>query len=473
MAPVTEPKQIEYDLVVLGGGSGGISSARRAASYGAKVAIIEKHSVLGGTCVNVGCVPKKVMWNTASIQEAIRDSASYGFEGPTPKFNWNVLKQKRDAYVKRLNGIYDNNVTKDSIEWFHGTGSFIDKNTIQVDLKDTGNKIQLKTKKVLIAVGGYPVIPSQSIPGAELGISSDGFFELEHQPKNVVVIGTGYIGIELAGIFNALGTKVTVVSRTKHILRTFDEIIRETLLQEMQKVGVDFAFDAKVTELTKDETDGQITVHYEDSLNGEKKTIKAESVLWAIGRAPHVELLNLNNINIQLDQKKQIVVDEYQKTSEDNIFAVGDVTGHYELTPVAIAAGRRLMDRLFGGEQFKNSKLHYESIPTVVFSHPTAGTVGLTEEQAKAKYGEENIKIYKSRFVNLYFGLLDHKEPSAYKLIVTGPEETVIGLHILGKGSDEILQGFGVAIRAKLTKQDFDNCVAIHPTAAEELVTLR
>ncbi|KAI9304725.1 glutathione reductase [Cunninghamella echinulata] len=472
MAPVIEPKQVEYDLIVIGGGSGGISSARRAASYGAKVAIIEKHSVLGGTCVNVGCVPKKVMWNTASIQEAIHHSASYGFEGPKPTFNWNVLKHKRDAYVKRLNGIYDNNVTKDEIEWFHGLGSFIDQHTIQVELANNGGKIQLKTKKVLIAVGGYPIIPSEdSIPGASLGIHSDGFFELEHQPKNVVVIGTGYIGIELAGIFHALGTNVTVVSRTKHILRTFDEIIRETLLQEMQKVGVNFAFDAKVTELVKNESDGSITVHYESS--GEKKSLKTDTVLWAIGRAPHVDLLNLDNVNIQLDEKKQIKVDAYQKTSEDNIFAVGDVTGHYELTPVAIAAGRRLMDRLFGGEKFKNSKLEYENIPTVVFSHPTAGTVGLTEEQAKEKYGQDNIKVYKSRFVNLYYGLLDHKEPSAYKIIVTGPEERVVGLHLLGKGSDEILQGFGVCLRFGATKADFDNCVAIHPTAAEELVTMR
>ncbi|KAI8341130.1 hypothetical protein BC941DRAFT_449591 [Chlamydoabsidia padenii] len=469
MAPI-QPKQQqeqqEYDFIVLGGGSGGIASARRAAAHGAKVAVIEQHGVLGGTCVNVGCVPKKVMWNTASIAEAIHDASSYGFDiKGTPKLNWPDIKRKRDAYVQRLNGIYDNNLTKDGIDWFHGKASFIDPHTIRLRLADY--EVTMKTKRVLVATGSHAVIPH--VPGASLGIDSDGFFLLEEQPKDVVVVGTGYIGIELAGIFHTLGSHVTVVSRTTHILRPFDDTIRENLLKEMQRTGVDFTFNSHVTALEKQQ-DGRIQVSFEQ--DGKTNTIDTDTVLWAVGRVPNIADLNLDKVGVVVNDKNQIVVDAYQKTSVDNIFALGDVCGVYELTPVAIAAGRRMMDRLLGGDAFKDSRLEYENIPTVVFSHPTCGTIGLSEEQAKQKYGNDKIKSYTSTFVNLYYGVLDHKQQTSYKIVVAGPEERVVGLHLFGKGSDEILQGFGVAIRMGATKKDFDNCVAIHPTAAEELVTM-
>nr|AET35423.1 GlrA [Syzygites megalocarpus] len=456
-----------YDYLVIGGGSGGLASARRASGiHGAKVALIEAQTRLGGTCVNVGCVPKKVMWNAASIAESLRDAKQYGFGEHEAKFDWKFFKEKRDAYVKRLNGIYERNLGNDKVEHFEGFASFVDKNTVRVQKSKT-ESFEISAKKIMIATGGHPIIPD--IPGAELGIDSDGFFDLETQPKRVAVIGTGYIGIELAGIFNTLGSKTTVFSRTKHILRSFDNIIRENLLKEMQNVGVDFAFDSRVKSLVR-ENDG-IRVEYE--INGVSHNLQVDTVLWAIGRLPNIKELNLEKVGVQLTDKGHISADEYQNTTTEGIYALGDACGKAELTPVAIAAGRKLSDRLFGGEKFKEAKLDYENIPTAVFSHPTAGTVGLTEEQARERFGDENVKTYTSKFVNMYFSMLEHKEPTAYKLVVTGPEEKVVGVHILGRGSDEILQGFGVAVRMGATKANFDACVAIHPTAAEELVTMR
>ncbi|KAI8380790.1 hypothetical protein BD560DRAFT_444482 [Blakeslea trispora] len=459
-----------YDYLVIGGGSGGLASARRASGiHGAKVALVEAQHRLGGTCVNVGCVPKKVMWNTASIAEALRDAKQYGFgDHEGFQFNWELIKEKRDAYVKRLNGIYERNLGNDKVEHLQGFASFVDKNTVRVQKSET-ESFEVQAKNILIATGGHPLIPD--IPGAHLGIDSDGFFDLEHQPKRVAVIGTGYIGIELAGIFNTLGTKTTVFSRTKHILRSFDTIIRDNLLKEMQTVGVDFAFDSQVKALVREGDSGPITVQYES--DGKPASLEVDTVLWAVGRLPNIKNLNLKSAGIELTEKGYIAVDEYQNTSTEHIYALGDACGRAELTPVAIAAGRKLSDRLFGGEQFKHSKLDYDNIPTVVFSHPTAGTVGLTEEQAREKYGDENIKVYTSKFVNMYFSMLEHKEPTAYKLVCAGADEKVVGVHILGRGSDEILQGFGVAVRMGATKANFDACVAIHPTAAEELVTMR
>ncbi|ORZ15265.1 hypothetical protein BCR42DRAFT_416754 [Absidia repens] len=461
-----------YDYLVIGGGSGGLASARRASGvHGASVALVEAQHRLGGTCVNVGCVPKKVMWNTASVAEALRDAKQYGYtdQDKPVSFDWNLIKQKRDAYVKRLNGIYERNLGNDQVDHIQGWASFLDKNTIRVQPAE-GDPIQVSAKNILIAPGSHPVMPT--IPGAELAINSDGFFDLEEQPKRVAVIGTGYIGIELAGIFHTLGSNTTVFSRTKHILRHFDPIIRDNLLTEMQSVGVDFAFDTKVKALKRVAgNDQEIEIEYET--NGNPATLRVDCVLWATGRAPNVSNLNLAAADVQSTERGHVVVDEYQNTSVPGLYALGDVCGREELTPVAIAAGRKLADRLFGGPQFKESKLDYDNIPTVVFSHPTAGTLGLTEPQAREKYGDDNVKVYTSKFTNMYFAMLEHKEPTAYKLVVTGPEEKVVGVHLLGRGSDEILQGFGVAVRMGATKKDFDNCVAIHPTAAEELVTMR
>ncbi|KAI7889865.1 uncharacterized protein EV154DRAFT_513142 [Mucor mucedo] len=459
-----------YDYLVIGGGSGGLASARRASGiHGAKVGLIEAQHRLGGTCVNVGCVPKKVMWNAASVAEALRDAKHYGFGDQEPvKFNWELMKEKRDAYVKRLNGIYERNLGNDKVDHIQGFASFVNENTIRVQTSET-ESIEVQAKKILVATGGHPLIPD--IPGAHYGIDSDGFFDLEHQPKRVAVIGTGYIGIELAGIFNTLGTQTTVFSRTKQILRSFDSIIKDNLLKEMQSVGVNFAFDAKVTALVRENETGPITIQYE--ADGKADTLEVDTVLWAVGRLPNIKKLNLKSAGVEINEKGYIVADAYQNTTKENVYALGDACGVAELTPVAIAAGRKLSDRLFGGEQFKDSKLDYENIPTVVFSHPTAGTIGYTEDQARAKFGDENVKTYTSKFTNMYFSMLEHKEPTAYKLVCAGADEKVVGVHILGRGSDEILQGFGVAVRMGATKANFDACVAIHPTAAEELVTMR
>lgn len=467
MPPVTKASKPIYDYIVIGGGSGGMAGARRAAGvHGASVAMIEAHSVLGGTCVNVGCVPKKVMWNTASVFETLRQAKGYGYEFGEVKFDWSVIKAKRDAFVKRLNDIYDANAVRENVERFHGHASFVNANTISIT-RQGADSIEIKGKNILIATGGHAIIPK--VPGAELGITSDGFFELESQPKRVAVVGTGYIGVELAGIFHALGTDVTIFSRTKQILRKFDSIIKDTLLEQMQKTGVKFTFDSKVTALKKSDTG--IVVEYD--ADGQKGELEVDTVLWAVGRASNTEGLKVAAAGVKINDRHQIVVDEYQNTTAPNIYSLGDVVGKAELTPVAIAAARKLSDRLFGGPQFAQSKLDYINIPTVVFSHPTSGTIGYTEEEARAKFGEDKIKVYTSRFGNMYFSVLDEKEPTVYKIIVSGPEEKVVGLHIIGRNSDEILQGFGVAIRMGATKADFDNCVAIHPTSAEELVTMR
>ncbi|KAI9279253.1 glutathione-disulfide reductase [Umbelopsis sp. AD052] len=460
-----------YDYLVIGGGSGGLASARRAgAMHNSRVALIEGSPRLGGTCVNVGCVPKKVMWNTASIAETLHQAKEYGFDIDASKhsFNWNMLKHKRDAYIKRLNGIYERNLNNDKVQYYSGYASFVNKNTVKIQDGDKVSEVQ--AKKILIAVGGHPIIPD--VPGADLGISSDGFFDLEQQPKRVAVIGTGYIGVELAGIFHTLGSEVTIFSRTKQILRSFDPIIKDTLLKEMESTGVNFAFDADVRGLSRDGPEGSpIKVHYTTA--GTQAEGDFDCVLWAVGRVPNTKILNLDAAGVTTDKRGHIVVDEYQNTAVDGIFALGDVCGHAELTPVAIAAGRKLSDRLFGPEHLRDSKLDYNNIPTVVFSHPTAGTIGYTEEAARKKFGDENIKVYTSRFTNMWNAMLEHKDPTAYKLVCSGPEEKVVGMHIIGRGSDEILQGFSVAIKMGATKADFDSAVAIHPTASEELVTMR
>ncbi|RUS25679.1 hypothetical protein BC938DRAFT_471799 [Jimgerdemannia flammicorona] len=472
MSPI---KRETYDLVVIGGGSGGLACARRAAGqYGARVALVESSGRLGGTCVNVGCVPKKVMWNTASIAEALHDAAGYGFDIPAHNFNWNVIKNKRDAYIKRLNGIYENNLVKDNVEYIKGYASFASKNVVRIQNGDETE--ELEAKKILIATGGRPLIPSVShVPGADLGISSDGFFLLEQQPKKIAIVGTGYIGVEIGGVFNTLGSEVTIFSRSNEILRTFDPIIKDTLLKEMTRQGVKFVPNSSVQELravgpAPAGIEGQgrpVSVQYTTS--GEKKEEEFDVLIWAIGRSPNVEGLGLEEVGVKLGGGGFIVSDEYQNTTTDNIYALGDVSGVALLTPVAIAAGRKLSDRLFGPARFHNAKLDYNNIPTVVFSHPTSGTIGLTEPDARAKYGDANVKTYVSLFTNMYNAMTDHKPPTAYKLVVVGEEEKVVGMHIIGRGSDEILQGFAVAIKMGATKADFDNAVAIHPTAAEEL----
>ncbi|KAJ2781538.1 Glutathione reductase [Coemansia javaensis] len=464
MAPVSKL----FDYVVIGGGSGGLASARRAASYGAKVAVVEGSGRLGGTCVNVGCVPKKVMFNSASIMEALADAKHYGITAGAAQVDWGFLKAARDAYVQRLNGIYERNLERESVEYISGAASFGGSGEIRV-----GDGAVLRAEHILIATGGHPVIPA--VEGAELGIDSDGFFELEALPGRVAVVGSGYIGIELAGILHALGSQVTVYTRTGQILRHHDAIIGETMLGEMKRQGIAFEHNSSVSGLRRADAGGPIELSWTRRGEGEQQHSAAyDCVVWAVGRAPNTRGLNLDAVpGVRLGEKGHIEADAFQNTGERGVYALGDVFGKSELTPVAIAAGRRLADRLFGGPQFAESRLDYANIPTVIFGHPTAGTIGLTEDQARAAHGADAVKVYQTRFVNMYNALTPYKPPTAMKLVVAGPDERVVGLHIIGRGCDEMLQGFGVAVKMGATKRDFDACVAIHPTSSEELVTMR
>ncbi|KAF8344140.1 glutathione reductase [Cantharellus anzutake] len=473
MPPVHSPTLERYDIVFIGGGSGGTAASRRAAKYGKKAALIEHTHRLGGTCVNVGCVPKKLMWHAADLRDRLKASGYYGYgkkQGEElPPFNWNEFKHKRDDYVKFLNGVYDRNLVREHVESHQGWARIKDANTVEVT-RDDGSTYNLKTDKIVVAVGGRPTVPSDDeIPGASFGIDSDGFFELEEQPKRVIVVGAGYIAVELAGIFHALGSETHIVIRHENVLRKFDPDIQTVLTGWMEHTGLHVHKNSDVQKVEGEKKGGPVTVY---TKQGEK--IEADVLIWAVGRHANTEDIGLDKVNIKTKEDGDILVDEYQTTSVPNIYAIGDVSGQALLTPVAIAAGRRLCNRLYGPEKFKDQKLSYENIPTVVFSHPPVGTVGLTEPEARAKYGDDAVKIYKSRFRAMYFFALpeDHKEPSFYKLVCVGPEEKVVGLHIIGLGSDEITQGFGVAIKMGATKADFDDTVAIHPTSAEELVTL-
>ncbi|KAF7551072.1 hypothetical protein G7Z17_g5295 [Cylindrodendrum hubeiense] len=469
MAPIIK----ETDYLVIGGGSGGLASARMASGkYGTKALIIENKR-LGGTCVNVGCVPKKVTYNAAALAEAIHDSKAYGFSvQETAPFDWSTFKTKRDAYIKRLNGIYERNLNNDKVEYLHGWARLLSKDQAEVTLDD-GSKVVVNAKKILVAVGGKPTPPPQ-IPGAEFGINSDGFFEIATQPKKVAIIGAGYIAVEFAGVFNALGTETHLFIRHDTFLRSFDPMIQESVTKEYERLGVNLHKRSAASKIEKN-ANGKLTVTYRDESGNESVVTDVDHLIWAIGRTPETHAIGLEEAGVKLRDSGHIVVDEYQNTAVDNIYALGDVTGEAELTPVAIAAGRRLAHRLFGPAEFSNLKLSYDNIPSVVFSHPEVGSVGLTEPQAIEKYGKDNIKVYKTGFTAMYYAMMepDQKGPTNYKLITTGPEEKVVGLHIMGQGSGEMLQGFGVAVKMGATKADFDSCVAIHPTSAEELVTLK
>lgn len=451
-----------FDYLVIGGGSGGLASARRASSLGAKAAVIE-HGRLGGTCVNVGCVPKKVMFNTAVHAEYIHDHADYGFNVTLNSFSWATVKSSRDAYIKRLNGIYENNLNKDHVEYIAGHAVFTPEGNVKV-----GDNLY-SGKHIMIAIGGRPTVPN--FPGSQYGITSDGFFELEDLPKKVAVVGAGYIAVELAGILNALGSHVSSLIRYDKVLRTFDSMLSEGTTNEMVKAGIDLHTHTTIQEITKDSATGLMTIHTLKNKQDKVALSGYDCVILAIGRIPNTDTLGLSGLGIDMDSKGYIVVDEYQNTSRPGVYALGDVCGKALLTPVAIAAGRRLAHRLFDGKT--ELKLDYDNIPTVVFSHPPLGTVGLTQEEAEAKFGKENVKIYKSSFTNMYHALTKRKTATMFKLVCLLPEEKIVGLHILGIGCDEILQGFSVAVKMGATKKDFDETVAIHPTSSEELVTMR
>ena len=446
----------QFDFIVIGGGSGGIACGRRAAEHGAKVLLIE-YGPLGGTCVNVGCVPKKVMWNASQVKETVSMAGDYGFKVDNQGFSWGHIKASRDAYISRLNGIYDRNLQGSNVTVIRGTGHFVSDHVVEV------NGEQFEAPHILIATGGRPSVPN--VTGAEFGITSDGFFELDDLPARTLVIGAGYIATELAGVLHGLGSNVSMLLRKDKLLRTFDHTIHALVMKEMESSGIEILKNVALDALFK-HSDGSIGFRTADGT----EQSGFDCVIWAIGRHTNVQPLTLENTQIQLDSRQFIEVDKYQNTNVDGVYAVGDVTSKAPLTPVAIAAGRRLAGRLFNNET--DAHLDYSCIPTVVFSHPPIGTVGLTEDEARAQYGDD-IKVYESQFANMRYALSEHKVPSLVKLIVTGSEEKVIGCHVIGDSADEMMQGFAVAIKMGATKADFDNTVAIHPTASEELVTLR
>ncbi|MGB5332602.1 MAG: glutathione-disulfide reductase [Woeseiaceae bacterium] len=445
----------KFDLLVIGGGSGGLAHAQRAAEYGAKAAVVE-YGPLGGTCVNVGCVPKKVMWYAAHHAHQLHHAPDYGFDVAVKGHDWGALKSRRDAYIKRLNGIYGNNLDKRGVAHIQGGARFLDARTVEV----AGRKYQ--AERIAIATGGRPIVPD--IAGAELGITSDGFFELEERPERVLVVGSGYISVELAGVLNALGSETQVVVRKEGVLRSFDKMLSKELMEAMRNSGI--AIDTGAIPESVQQTGDGIVMHAVDG----RSFGPVDTLIWAVGRSPNTEMLEVANAGVHMDEKGFIPTDEYQQTNVDNIFALGDVTGRDALTPVAIAAGRRLADRLYGGMAGRH--LEYHLIPTVIFSHPTIGTVGMTEDHARAEFGDD-VKVYTSTFIGMYYALGQDKQRSTMKLITTGAEERVIGCHVIGEGADEMMQGFAVAMRMGATKADFDDTVAIHPTSAEELVTMR
>ncbi len=443
------------DYLVIGGGSGGVASARRAAQYGARVALVESDR-LGGTCVNVGCVPKKVMWNGASIAEALHHAADYGFSvGPTA-FDWNRLVGARDAYVARLNVIYEEMLEGSKVTLLRGHGQFSAPDTVTVA------GAAYRARHVLIAAGGRPALPQ--LPGAELGIDSDGFFALREQPQRVAVVGAGYIAVELAGVLRALGSEVALMIRGNTVLRQFDTLVQEAVTGHLEAAGL--ALHRGFTPAALERRDDGLSLLSEDG----RSEGGFDCVIWAIGRAPCSEGLNLPQAGVQVAADGHIPVNIWQDTNVPGIHAVGDITGRAALTPVAIAAGRRLADRLFDGQAER--RLDYDNIPSVVFSHPPVASVGLTEAQARAAHGDA-VRVYTTRFADMYYALGSHRPQTVAKLVCLGVDERVIGVHVVGRGADEMMQGFAVAVKMGARKSDLDDTVAIHPTASEELVLMR
>jgi glutathione reductase (NADPH) len=446
----------QFDLIVLGGGSGGIASAVRAAKHGAKVAVVEQ-SYLGGTCVNLGCVPKKIMFNASIIAETIQKCSHYGFSPLTSTLNWNKLVSKRNAYIERLRGNYTKRFEEYNITEIKGKGVFHDEYTISV------NNQLYQAKHIIIATGGKPSLPA--IPGIEHAINSDGFFGLTQQPQKVAVLGSGYIGVELAGILHGLGSETHLLIRGSRPLSKFDKTIGDTLLEIMQQQGIHVHQHYKEPTISLQSNGKKCIVSQNGSAIDE-----LDVIISAVGRIPGTANLNLAKAGIITDPTGIVAVDAFQNTSVQGIYAIGDVTDRPALTPVAIAAGRRLADRIFGNQP--GACLNYDNVCSVVFSHPPVGSVGISEEEAIKQHGNEHIKIYQTRFNPMYDALSDEKTPTVMKLVTLGKEEKIIGLHVIGYGADEMLQGFGVAVTMGACKKDFDNTVAIHPTSAEEFVTM-
>ena len=451
----------DYDLFVIGAGSGGVRASRMAAGYGARVAVAEER-YLGGTCVNVGCVPKKLLVCASGFADHYREAAGFGWTSAQPAFDWKRLIAKKDREIERLNGIYRGLLDGAGVELFEGRARLIDPHTVEIDSGETGWR-RVTADQILVAVGSWPELPD--IPGIEHAISSNGAFHLERLPDRVAVVGGGYIGVEFAGIFAGLGCDVTLIYRGPLFLRGFDEEIRKHLAGEMRSRGIELRFDSQVDsieELKRGDA-GRLRLHVD---NGD--AVHCGAVLYATGRRPLVADLGLENCGVTLGELGQVPVDEYSRTNVSNIWAIGDVTDRLNLTPVAIHEAMCLSRTLYAGEP---TAVDHETVATAVFSQPPLAAVGLTEEEARARYGE--VDVYRSRFRPLKLTLTENQERTLVKLIVERTGGRVLGAHMLGADAPEIIQGLAVAVKMGATKSDFDAAMAIHPTSAEEFVTLR
>lgn len=425
--------------------------------------------------MNVGCVPKKVMFAAANMYESVRSNTEgYGISVSDVSFDWATLKANRDAYVLRLNGIYERNLGKAGVDVYEGSAAFgDDPHTVVVEKSDGSGSVAITGKHVLIATGGKPKCDS-SVPGCSTHtINSDGFFELETLPAKIGIIGAGYIAVEMAGILASLGSEVHLFVRKHAPLRTLDPELIEVLVDSLAHQGIVLHTHSPIAEVGLDDAGAEGSTKFIRTAAEEPEVFTGfEVVLEAIGRIPNTDGLGLDRVGIELDSSGRIVVDEFQNTTTEGVYAVGDVCSkRVDLTPVAIAAGRKLAARLFLGQE--DAKMDYADVATVIFSHPPIGSVGVTEEQAKMVYGEDSVKTYLSRFTNMFYAMGTHKPKTAMKLVVQGDDEKVVGIHVMGLAADEIIQGFSVALKMGATKADLDRTTAIHPTAGEELVTMR
>ena len=443
----------DFDLFVIGAGSGGVRASRMAASMGAKVAVAEDR-YMGGTCVNVGCVPKKLYVYASQFSKSFLDAKGFGWNSADPTFNWNTLRDNKKTEIARLNGIYNNLLDGANVEVINGRAHFVDTHTVAV------NGQHYTAERIIIATGGWPYIPD--IPGRELAITSNEIFDLDSFPKRIVVVGGGYIAVEFAGIFNGLGADTVQLYRGPLFLRGFDQNVREFAAEQIAQSGVDLRFNSNISAIEK-QPDGSLRAVLEDGSH-----IDTDTVLYATGRKPHLQDLGFENINVALNDNGTIKVNEHFQTSEENIFALGDVTGGMELTPVALAEGMAFANTWYNN---KPTVVDYEFIPTAVFCQPNIGTCGLTEQQAKERYGD--IVVFESQFRALKHTIGGRQERTYMKLIVDKASDRVVGIHMVGEDAGEIIQGMAVAMKAGATKAVFDSTIGIHPTSAEEFVTMR
>ncbi|MFI8746658.1 glutathione-disulfide reductase [Pseudomonas sp. NPDC077186] len=444
----------DFDLFVIGAGSGGVRAARFAAGFGARVAVAESR-YLGGTCVNVGCVPKKLLVYGAHFAEDFEQAGGFGWSLGEANFDWATLIANKNREIERLNGIYRNLLVNSGVSLFEGHARILDAHSVEV------NGQRHSAERILIATGGWPQIPD--IPGREHAISSNEAFFLETLPKRVLVVGGGYIAVEFASIFHGLGAQVTQLYRGELFLRGFDGAVRRHLKEELSKKGIDLQFNADIERIER-QTDGSLNATLKDG-----RVLQADCVFYATGRRPMLDNLGLENVEVKLDQRGHVEVDEQFQTSTPSILAIGDVIGRVQLTPVALAEGMAVARRLFKPEQYR--PLDYRMIPTAVFSLPNIGTVGLSEEQAVE--AGHRVQIFESRFRPMKLTLTECQERTLMKLVVDADSDRVLGCHMVGPEAGEIVQGLAIALKAGATKQIFDETIGVHPSAAEEFVTLR